>query len=277
MDSKTKEQILRGLRADFGEAMRKAMRSQGFGNPFIENAFRGAEAGTSFFRSISTRLGQTIVPEMARLIANETLGQVRKDVRVEYALSSAQDKTLWTLLKALRQNMRAPDYQEELEEIRSSGRPNQDEDLQTGQVGFDLHVKAEKTGGNEYYVDIASPKTGQKSVEKYRRNALILGAEKPQAGYVLGIYYAVDEHRRHRRAGMNYVERYFRLDDEQPSAKQATALVGAAFWNWLGGSDATYRELLEIFQEVGKEYQEEFKTLFSGPIGTLDTDPEDTK
>lgn len=268
------ERITEEIYSTLDEAAWKAKRSKSkASHPFIEEALPGAEVMTTLVRSIQTRIGQSLAPSIAATLVESTERQYRRDPSFEVQISEKQSEELREILNELRQNLRSPDYEEELHRVREA-RVDYNVDQAPQKESFRIDLQIEGTPNQsvftEYYVNIASPKISQRKIQEMKREALLVEVGNKQAGrgrskYVIGVYYDTDEGSRHRRSGLNYLERYFgRPDgpDESQWGRGCTVLVGADFWNWLGEDSGTYDMLLKTFKNAGERLEEEHRELF---------------
>lgn len=245
-------------------------------HPFIEAAFPGAGVITSVVRSASTRLGQKIMTEAAKDIARGAGRHVLSETQIEVPLTESEESTLREIHTRLRRNRRAPNFEAEIEELKEAGQADSqsgDEPVHHQTLRCDLRMEA--TQGQNYWIQLTSPKMSQRKVEQLHKEALLLHLAKPHEQFVVGVYYAVGRSGRHRRSGLNYVSRYFQDVNEFDSLyleageqivmnSAPCVLIGAPFWNWLGKDETTYDELLEIFRDAGEELRMEHRELLGG-------------
>ena len=257
------------------DAAYKVRRSSKETNPFIDVALPRSENHAALVRSVSTRIGQSIMPEVVTIVAEDAGYEIERDVKLQVPVSGLQKKAVDEILKELRQRLHEPDFQKEVRRVREASAPYEALAREEGPEREDMMIDfvLEKED-HPYYVELKSPKLSQNGIMQVRRQALLLGADAPDAVFVLALYYGTREENLHRRSGLNYLDRYFETSphgqscsdifhhgsDSLPS--RIRVMRGREFWNWLGEGQNTYDVLLEAFREAGSDLRERYGDLF---------------
>jgi hypothetical protein len=277
MENDTRYRVTELVFDSFDDAIWSAKRSRARSeHPFIEAAFPGANVITSVVRSASTRLGQKIMTQAAVDIARGAGRHLLNRTEVEVAMTESGQSALRKVQQRLRGNEQAPNFRSEIEELKEAvNEPEIDtEPNRYRSLRCDLRFEDEE--GERYWVQLASPKMSQRKIEELHREALLLRIAEPEDRFVVGVYYAVSKSGRHRRSGLNYLPRYFQNIDELEESGRGTlekiisggaapcVLIGEPFWNWLGASNETYEELIDIFRDAGEALHEEHPELLGG-------------
>jgi len=206
--------------------------------PFHSLVFPG-EAIKAFKkqRSVVTRMGQRLIPQLAEIIAKDQYREVYRDYDIVGRLDIAKINVIDRIIDELRTGRREPDHESEIREIfeASSGKTRE------VRVIADLFVGDFKPG--PLFLEIKSPLPNLDVCAESKRKMLIFQAlfenKNPQA--FLALYYNPHFPREYRHWA---TRRIMDLSKE--------VLIGEAMWNKLGG-EGTYEELLSIIEEVRRE------------------------
>ena len=196
---------------------------------------------SEFERSFSTKLGTTF-EECARLIALDNHKHAERGYRVTGKISLQAIRRIEEIISEIgsgRMKSRYLGFVEEIVDIAGKG-----ESVERTSIA-DLYI--EKKDGTELFIEIKSPKPNKgQCLEATGRQLQIHGIthEKyPEAkAYFASAYnpWGVDKSTYKHSFTVNYMD----LEDE--------VLLGKEFWDLVGGV-GTYEEVLEIYQEVGRE------------------------
>lgn len=208
--------------------------------------------GSKFERSFVTSFGQGVYEQIAYEIAIGS-GALAENQHVEQvSLNTWQDESISALLNRQRgaTNQENPDWRNELNTIAALNNPRHIE-LETR---FDLYIR--RNNGSEEYYSIKTVKPNLDQVDIAKRDMLRISSAKPNSKAYLGLPYNPDGD------GNPYTwtipKKLFDMNNSP------AVLIGANFWNAVGASDTTFRELLEVFREVGIESRERITSDFLG-------------
>jgi len=196
---------------------------------------------TEFERSFSTKLGTTF-EECARLIALDNHKNAERGKRVTGQISLKAIKRIEEIISEIGNGgMKSsyPEFAEEIVKIAGDG-----ESVERASIA-DLYI--EQKDGTEIFIEIKSPKPNKgQCLEATGRLLQIYGITYKKYPKVKAYYataynpYGVEKETYKHSFVINYMD----LDDE--------VLLGKEFWDLVGGP-GTYEEILEIYQEVGRE------------------------
>lgn len=121
-------------------------------------------------------------------------------------------------------------------------------------VVTDLYVR--QHDGKELFFEIKSPQPNKgqclEVTQRLLRIHLLRGKQRPDVqAYFAMPYNPFGDSRTDYR--WDYAKNYTPFDE--------AVLIGAEFWNLLGGS-STYQELLALYKEVGREYEQTILNMF---------------
>jgi hypothetical protein len=196
---------------------------------------------TEFERSFSTKLGTTF-EECARLIALDNHKYAKRGHRVTGQISLKAVKRIEEITSKIGTGgMKSgyPEFVEEIVKIAGDG-----ESVERTSIA-DLYIV--KKDGTEIFIEIKSPKPNKgQCLEATGRLLQIHGITYKKYPKVKAYYataynpYGIDKSTYKHSFVVNYMD----LEDE--------VLLGKEFWDLVGGH-GTYEEILEIYQEVGRE------------------------
>jgi len=202
----------------------------------------------SFIHSVNTMLGQSIFEHVGQLIAKprskRAIGQYRE---FEGYVSSEAVLRIDSIMRELRSASRKPDKNKEAREVLAVA--------QKGKLGKKLKKRVdlfvETNEGFEYYFELKTAKPNINEFTGIKKQLLdwiaIRGSQNPKAKIrtIVAIPYNPYE-----------PEPYERWTLQGLFDLKSETLVGAEFWNFLGGNN-TYENLLKIFEEAGFELYDE--------------------
>lgn len=246
------EGFLRGLidqhraaerRAAFREAQRLGRSTQGELKPFHE-AMLPPELlrASAFERSFSTRLGSTF-EEVARLIAGQRFPIAERGYATVGEIDFAADAKIEEIINRLQRagQRPKPDFLRWIDEVLRA----ESEAKVRRRIVADLYLQDEQ--GNEYFFELKSPRPNKgqclEVTQRLLRAHALRRAPRPrvQAFYAMAYNPYGEEREDYAHSiALNYLD----LQNE--------VLLGREFWDFLGG-EGTYKELLEIYREVGQE------------------------
>jgi type II restriction enzyme len=220
--------------------------------PFHEKLFSKEKIReTSFFHSCSTTIGVTLFQNIAYLIAknNKNFKKVEKQFEVKGNFSNQAKSLIEDIIFDLGRKQddskkRVPNIKEEIKEVLNvSG--NGEESSQIADL-FLIDLK-----DNEIYIEIKTIKPNKGESEKIKRTLLkIIALRNKPVRVLCGIAYNPYEPEKF---AWPLPLNYLKIGED--------LLIGKEFWDFLGGN-GTYEELLNVFEETGKELKEKIENKF---------------
>ncbi len=201
---------------------------------------KGLLLSRSFFRSFSTKLGQRIFERVAHIIASESglWQKVERNHRVKVGISEESLKEI-------------EEFLDELSHKPSRVSPADVPSIKPGAVPRDLiaDLFLVDFNENEYFVEIKSPKPNKDQTRRTKEKLLVFLARGGRYYFALPYNPWGDDPSTYK---WSFTWQFFSPDE---------VLIGRDFWDFIGGP-GTYVELLEVFEEVGKEARDIIAELF---------------
>jgi len=227
--------------------------------PFHEKLFSKEKIReTSFFHSCSTTIGVTLFQNIAYLIAknNKNFKRVEKQFKVKGSFSNRAKSLIEDIIfdlgrKQSDNKKRSPNIKEESKEVLSVSGSGK----KSSQIA-DLFLVDLKD--NEIYIEIKTTKPNKGESGKIKRTLLkIIALRNKPVRVLCGIAYNPYEPEKF---AWPLPLNYLKIGED--------LLIGKEFWDFLGGK-GTYEELLNIFEEVGKELKEKIESKFKEIINKI--------
>ena len=195
---------------------------------------------SEFERSFSTKLGTTF-EECARLIALQSFEIAQRGYKATGAMPMAAAAKIEELVAQLGQKGKHLSFPEMIDRVLSI----KDDSLVERPAIADLYLKG--TNRREHFFEIKSPKPNKgqclEITERLLRIHAIKQAKRPQvnAYFAMGYnpYGSSKASYKH-----SFALQYLDIENQ--------LLLGEEFWAYIGGKN-TFDQLLEIYQEVGRE------------------------
>ena len=194
---------------------------------------------SAFERSFSTKLGSTF-EECARLIASQTYKTVRRNFVATGQMPGAAAARIEELVNRVASEHK-PNFLELIDEVLKV----EDNNWVERPVVADLFLENQK--GYRYFFEIKSPKPNKGQCLEIAERLLRVHAITQEKRPKVNAYFA-----------MAYNPYGLRKEDYKHSFSlqyldmQHQVLLGDEFWEIIGGK-GTFEELLDIYQEVGRE------------------------
>lgn len=216
--------------------------------PFLARLIQDAEkiAAYSFIHSLATSLGMSIYEDVSKIIAKETSEECFTKYGVGGVISEAQHTTIGNIVAGLRIQSRKADIQREIEEVLAASSTD-GVFLKSGNIA-DFYMKRK---GEEYFFEIKTVKPNIDVFEKSKIKLLewVARMRKPVHVFLAFPY------------NPYHPEPYARFTEVGMMDPTNDFLVGNEYWNFLGGEN-TFDQLLETFDQIGKEYKEKLNKKF---------------
>ncbi len=242
LSSKQKKQIKDLLRNKIRVKLKNYARET-TSMPFLAKIVQDDEkvAAYSFIHSIATMLGMSIYEDVSKIIAELSSQEVATKIKTNGTLSSAQKSVIESIVNDLRNGTRKVNKAKETQEVLKAsvygGKEQQDGNI------ADFYMKRRDI---EYYFEIKTVKPNIDVFTKSKVKLLEWVARKRKPVKTLVAFPYNPYH----------PEPYSRFTEQGVLEKGEEFLVGDEFWNFLGGK-GTYDDLLQIFDEVGKELKKD--------------------
>ena len=211
--------------------------------PFLVKLMQDSEkvASYSFIDSLATILGQSVYEKVAKIIAQPHFDEVETGYDVKGEITNEQNSIISQILQEIKSKTRKANKEEEIKEILKSN----------SEGGRKITVRADlflKRGNEEYYIEIKTAKPNIDVFVKSKQKLLEwIALRKKKVNTILAIPY-----------NPYHPEPYSRFTMQGYLDEEKELYVAEKFWELLGGK-GTYKEVLDIFDEVGKEFKEKIQ------------------
>ncbi len=209
--------------------------------PFLAKLMQDPEkvASYSFIHSMATTLGMSIYEEVARIVASTNYDEAKTKFDVKGEISDEENSVISRILQEIKNKDRCANKKREIEEILECVPSNKRE----VKIRADLYLKKDE---EEYFIEIKTAKPNIDVFAKSKEKLLQwVALKKKEVNTILAIPY----NPYHPEPDTRFTMQGY-LDEENE------LYVAEKFWNLLGG-EGTYQEILDVFDEVGREFKEE--------------------
>ena len=211
--------------------------------PFLAKIMQDAEkvASYSFIHSLATTLGMSIYEKISEIVASTRYDTIKTSYDVEGEISNEENSVISQILQEIKNGTRKSNKEQEIKEIL----------LCKSKSGRKIKVRADlflKKGNDEHYIEIKTAKPNIDVFAKSKEKLLQLVAlRKKKVNTLLAIPY-----------NPYHPEPYSRFTLQGYLDEDEELYVADKFWELLGGK-GTYKEVLDIFDEVGKELKDKIQ------------------
>jgi len=211
--------------------------------PFLAKIMQDAEkvASYSFIHSLATTLGMSIYEKISEIVASTRYDTIKTSYDVEGEISNEENSAISQILQEIKNGTRKSNKEQEIKEIlqcKSKG-------------GRKIKIRADlflKKGNDEYYIEIKTAKPNIDVFAKSKEKLLQwVALRKKKVNTLLAIPY-----------NPYHPEPYSRFTLQGYLDEDKELYVADKFWELLGGK-GTYKEILNIFDEVGKELKDKIQ------------------
>lgn len=208
--------------------------------PFLVKLMQDTEkvASYSFIHSLSTTLGMSVYEKISEIVASTHYDEVKTGYDVDGEITNEENSVISQILQEIKNRTRTANKEQEIKEIlkcKNNG-------------GRKIKIRADlflKRGNEEYYIEIKTAKPNIDVFVKSKQKLLEwVALRKKKVNTILAIPY-----------NPYHPEPYSRFTMQGYLDEQNELYVAEKFWELLGGK-GTYEEVLEIFDEVGKEFKQ---------------------
>jgi hypothetical protein len=241
------EQIKNLLRKKIENKLKKYGRETS-SMPFLSRLIQDDEkiAAYSFIHSIATTLGMSIYEDVSVIIASSNSKEAFRNYGVGGVISKEQKSVISRIITELRNDERKANIINETDEVLLA--PASNGKFQKAGNIADFYMNKD---GIEYFFEIKTVKPNIDVFEKSKTKLLewVARRRKPVKVFLAFPYnpYHPLPYSRFTETGMM----------NQPN----DFLVGEEYWDFIGGQN-TFPELLQTFDDVGKEFKEQLKKKF---------------
>ncbi|MEK6898415.1 MAG: TdeIII family type II restriction endonuclease [Nanoarchaeota archaeon] len=237
-----KEKIKELLRTKLNDKLSKYVRET-TSMPFLVKLMQDSEkvASYSFIHSLATTLGMSVYEKIAEIVASTKYDEVKTGYDVEGEITNEENSVISQILQEIKNGARTTNKEQEIKEIlkaKSNG-------------GRKIKIRADlflRRGNDEYYIEIKTAKPNIDVFVKSKQKLLEwVALRKKKVNTILAIPY-----------NPYHPEPYSRFTMQGYLDEEKELYVAEKFWELLGGK-GTYEEVLEIFDEVGKEFKEKIQ------------------
>ncbi len=211
--------------------------------PFLVKLMQDSEkvAAYSFIHSLATTLGMSIYEKISEIVASKQYDKVRVGYDVEGEITKEENSAISQILQEIKNGKRTTNKEQEIKEILKCD----------GKEGRKIKVRADlflKKGNDEFYIEIKTAKPNIDVFVKSKQKLLEwVALRKKKVNTILAIPY-----------NPYHPEPYSRFTMQGFLDEEKELYVAEKFWKLLGG-EGTYKEILNIFDEVGKEFKEKIQ------------------
>ena len=211
--------------------------------PFLVRLMQDSEkvAAYSFIHSLATTLGMSIYEKISEIVASSTYDIVKTGYDVEGGRSNDENNIISQILQEIKNGTRTTNKEQEIKEILQC----------KSKTGRKIKVRADlflKKANEEYYIEIKTAKPNIDVFAKSKEKLLQwIALRKKKVNTILAIPY-----------NPYHPEPYNRFTMQGYLDEDKDLYVADKFWELLGGK-GTYKEILDVFDEVGKEFKEKIQ------------------
>jgi hypothetical protein len=237
------EQIKELLRTKLNDKLSKYARET-TAMPFLVKLMQDSEkvAAYSFIHSLATTLGMSVYEKISKIVASTHYDDVKTGYDVEGEITNEENSIISQILQEIKNKTRKADKDKEIKEILECN----NDDGRKIKIRADLFLKK---GNDEYYIEIKTAKPNIDVFVKSKQKLLEwVALRKKKVTTILAIPY-----------NPYHPDPYTRFTMQGYLDEKKELYVAEKFWNLLGG-EGTYKEILDIFDEVGKEFKEKIES-----------------
>ncbi len=242
LTDKQVEKIKELLRIKINSKLKKYVRET-TSMPFLVKLMQDSEkvAAYSFIHSLATTLGMSVYEKVAKIIAEPHFEEVKTGYDVEGEISNEENSAISKILQEIKNKTRRSNKEKEIKEILNCN-SNGGRKIK---IRADLFLKKEN---EEFYIEIKTAKPNMDVFVKSKQKLLEwVALRNKKVNTILAIPY-----------NPYHPEPYSRFTMQGYLDEEKELYVAEKFWELLGGK-GTYKEILDIFEEVGKEFKEKIQ------------------
>ncbi len=211
--------------------------------PFLVKLMQDSEkvASYSFIHSLATTLGMSVYEKISEIVASTHYDEVKTGYDVEGEITNEENSVISQILQEIKNGTRKANKEQEIKEILKCNNNG----------GRKIKIRADlflKKGNDEYYIEIKTAKPNIDVFVKSKQKLLEwVALRKNKVNTILAIPY-----------NPYHPEQYSRFTMQGYLDEENELYVAEKFWELLGGK-GTYNDVLEIFDEIGKEFKDKIQ------------------
>lgn len=242
LNNKQIEDIKNILRKKLDDKLSKYARET-ISMPFLAKLMQDSEkvAAYSFIHSLSTTLGMSVYEKVSEIVASTHYDEIKTGFDVEGEITNEENSVISQILQEIKNGTRTANKEQEIKDILECNNKG----------GRKIKIRADlflKKGSEEYYIEIKTAKPNIDVFAKSKQKLLEwIALRKKKVHTILAIPY-----------NPYHPDPYSRFTMQGYLDEEKELLVAEKFWELLGGK-GTYKEILEIFDEVGIEFKEKIQ------------------
>jgi len=246
--SKKQKQAIKNLLAQKIENKLATYGRETTSMPFLARLIQDNEkiAAYSFIHSMATTLGMSIYEEVSVIIASENSDECFRNYGVGGVLSDAQKSVISKIVNQLRNGERIADIEKEKNEVLSVS-SNNGVFQKSGNIA-DFYMRR---NDEEFFFEIKTVKPNIDIFEKSKTKLLEWVARRRKS---VNVFLAFPYNPYH-------PEPYSRFTEVGVMDHPHDFLIGEEYWDFIGGEN-TFTDLLQTFDEVGKDFKEKLDKKF---------------
>ncbi|MFH1918041.1 MAG: TdeIII family type II restriction endonuclease [Nanoarchaeota archaeon] len=237
-----KEDIKKLLRTKLNDKLSKYARET-TSMPFLAKLMQDSEkvAAYSFIHSLATTLGMSVYEKVSEIVASTHYDEVKTGYDVKGEITEEENSVISQILQEIKNGTRTANKELEIKEILGC----KDKEGRKIKIRADLFLKR---GYDEFYIEIKTAKPNIDVFVKSKQKLLEwVALRKKNIHTILAIPY-----------NPYHPEPYSRFTMQGFLDEEKELYVAEKFWELLGGK-GTYKEILDIFDSVGKEFKEKIQ------------------
>ncbi len=239
-----KEKILLLLEKKIEDKLKRYARETS-SMPFLTRLIQDSEkvAAYSFIHSIATTLGMSIYEDVSKITAEESAEECFTKYDIGGVISKEQKSIIDEIIRKLRNREKEVDHDEEVKLVLSVSA--KDGKAQKEGRLADFYMLRDKI---EHYFEI---KTVKPNIDVFTKSKTKLLEWVARRRKVVRVFLAFPYNPYHPKL-------YERFTEQGVLERGKEFLIGKEYWDFLGGKD-TFGQLLELFDLVGKKFQEKVR------------------
>jgi len=239
-----KKQIKQLLESKIENKLKRYVRESS-SMPFLSCLIQDSEkvAAYSFIHSIATTLGMSIYEDVSKIISSENSEECFTKYDIGGVISKEQKSVIDDIVRKLRNDEEKVDSNKEVKKVLHAS--SKDGKAQKEGKIADFYMLK---NGIEYYFEIKTVKPNIDVFTKSKTKLLewVARRRKP-IKTILAFPY-----------NPYHPKPYERFAEQGVLERGKEFLIGEEYWDFLGGKN-TFKQLIEIFDQVGKEFKEKIQ------------------
>lgn len=214
--------------------------------PFLTRLIQDSQkvAAYSFIHSIATTLGMSIYEDVSKIIAEETADECFTKYDVGGVISKEQKLVIDDIVRKLRNHEKIVEHDKEIRLVLAASA--KDGKIQKEGRIADFYMKRKEI---EFYFEI---KTVKPNIDVFTKSKTKLLEWIARRRHPIKVFLAFPYN-------PYYPQPYERFTEQGVLERRKEFLIADEYWDFLGGKN-TFKELLDLFDSVGKRFKEKIQT-----------------